>query len=283
LNFQNLPRDDKTVKTAILPKRGALSEFDYSQIEPRLFAYLSAKVLKDDSIAEWYRQGRDYYDELAAIVHDKPLEEVTKAERQDAKAWFLMSLYMAGPRKIAESVGISEKEAKAFYKAFHARLPQIKLISNPRPKRADVPWTPGAMERMYQRRGFLKTPFGNHIHAEQFGEHKLLNKWIQGTAAYVMKAAIVLVDRWLRESGLESRIVGTIHDSLVIDGPVSELALLHEHVPRLMIEAANAPAGDDINEWVPFAVDHDVSTTNWAAKIPYDEWVEAHQEVAVGR
>jgi DNA polymerase-1 len=270
------------VKTAILPKRGALSEFDYSQIEPRLFAYLSAKVLKDDSIAEWYRQGRDYYDELAGIVHAKPVDEVTKAERQDAKAWFLMSLYMAGPRKIAESVGISEKEAKAFYKSFHARLPQIKLISNPRPKSDRVTWSPGAMEQMYMRRGYLTTPFGTHIHLPKFEEHTVLNRWIQGTAAYIMKAALINVDRWIRESipAIESRMVGTIHDSIVMDGPVSELALLHEQVPRLMIEAADTPAGDDINAWVPFAVDHDVTTTNWAAKIPYDEWVEAHQEAA---
>jgi DNA polymerase I len=251
-----------------------LSEFDYSQIEPRIFGYFTAKALKDDTVATWYREGRDVYREIAAAVYGKPAEEITDDERQNGKIWFLMSLYGAGPKKVSEAVGMSYSEAKKFYLQFHEGLPQIKRLSNPKPKseRAMKHWTPGALERVYAKRGYLKTPLGMHLHAEQFGEFKLLNKLIQGTAAGVQKVAMIRVDDWIFSSGIESRMVSQVHDSLIFDGPVHEVPLLHEHVPQLMRE-------DWLTEVIPVEVDHEVSTTTWADKIPYDEWL-ATQEVA---
>lgn len=309
MNFQNIPRDLLVVKRAIIPKRGALSEFDYSQIEPRFFAYFAATALKDPTIADWYREGRDVYLEIAAKAYGKPTEEITKEERQEGKVWFLMSLYGAGPKKVAAEIGMPLAEAKAFYKAFHAGLPQIKGLSNPPPKNARYEWTPGAVERIYRRRGYLKTHHGMHLHAEQYGEHKLLNKLIQGSAALLMKAAIVRVHKWLRAGEalvweearediglwvtqdeyerlrevdvvpaarpLESRMVLTVHDSIMFDGPEHEVPILHEAVPPLMRE-------DWLHEVVPIEIDHDVTTTNWAEKVPYEEWVASRQEVIAG-
>ena len=289
MNFQNIPRDLKLVKQAFLPKRGALSEFDYSQIEPRYFGYFTAKGLRDETVATWYREGRDVYREIASAVYGRPSAEITDEERQQGKVWFLMSLYGAGPKKVAETVGMSYSDAKAFYLQFHDGLPQIKRLSNPKPQseRAMRFWQPGLIEQTYQRRGFLKTPHGRHLHAEQWGEHKLLNKLIQGSAADLMKAALIRVDDWLREGHvapvspgnkfvsrkyLESRMVSTIHDSILFDGPVHELPILHERVPELMRE-------DFLTEVIPIEVDHEVSTTTWADKINYDEWL-ATQEVA---
>jgi DNA polymerase-1 len=306
VNIQNIPRDLKLVKQAFLPKRGAFSFFDYSQIEPRFFGYFTAKALRDDTVATWYREGRDVYNEIAGLVYGKPAAEVTEDERQQGKVWFLMSLYMAGPRKISETVGMSYQEAKQFYLQFHERIPQIKRLSNPKPQseRAMRFWQPGSIEQVYSARGFLKTPHGRHLHAEQFGEHKLLNKLIQGSAADLMKAALIRVDAWLYGSKgwgqaregigawvtegdyaalkssaadvepmhLESRMVSTIHDEIIFDGPESEIPILHEHVPPLMRE-------DWLTEVIPIDVDHEVSTTTWADKIPYEEWL-ATQEVA---
>jgi len=274
MNFQNLPRDLKLVKQAFIPKRGAFSEFDYSQIEPRYFGYFVARSLNDSTIANWYRDGRDVYIEIAARAHGKEPEEITPEERQLGKVYFLMSLYGAGPRKVSETVGMSYQDAKAFYLRFHEGLPQIKRLSNPKPQseRAMRFWEPGAIERVYQKRGYLKTPHGRHLHAEQYGEHKLLNKLIQGSAADLMKAALIRVDAWIQESGVASRMVSTIHDSIVFDGPEHELPILHEHVPELMRE-------DWLTEVIPIEVDHEVSLETWADKIPYDEWL-ATQEVA---
>lgn len=263
------------MKPAFLSVRGALSEFDFSQIEPRIFGYYVARALKDDTIVTWYREGRDVYQEIASAVYSKPSEEITKEERQQGKVWFLMSLYGAGPKKIAAEVDMTVSEAKKFYLQFHEGLPQIKRLSNPKPKsdRAMKHWKPGAIERIYAKRGYLKTPDGVHLHAEPFGEFKLLNKLIQGTAARVQKHAMIAVDEWVYSNPeIESRLVSQVHDSFMFDGPVHEVPLLHERIPELL-------RPDWLTEVIPVDVDHEVSTTTWADKIPYDEWL-ATQEVA---
>lgn len=253
----------------ILPKRGAFSYFDYSQIEPRLFGYFTAK-LGDTSIADWYREGRDVYVEIAARALKKPAEAITESERQHGKVWFLMSLYGAGPKKVSEELEIPLGEAKKFYADFHEGLPQIRLMSNPTPRGGAHPnYEPGAIERIYAQRGHLKTPWGRHLHAEQWGEFKLLNKLIQGSAADLMKQALLKVDAWVQSADIESRMVLVIHDEIVFDGPESELPILHEHVPALM---SDFPA---ITAVIPISVDHEVSTTSWADKVDYDEWKES--------
>lgn len=233
-----------------------------------------AKALKDTTIADWYREGRDVYREIAGRALKKPAADVTDGERQDGKVWFLMSLYGAGPRKVSESLGISYDEALAFYKAFHEGLPQIRGLSNPPPRTQRRDYEPGEIERMIQKRGYLKTRHGRHLHVPEFGEHKMLNTLIQGSAADLMKASLIRVDEWLRSTDLETRMVSVIHDEIVFDGPESEVPILHEHVPALMRE-------DWLHEVVPIEVDHEVSTTTWAEKKSYEEWL-ATQEVFVG-
>lgn len=208
------------------------------------------------------------YREIAGRVFKKPSTEITDEERQDGKVWFLMSLYSAGPKKISEETGMSYAEALQFYKDFHEGIPQIKLLSNPKPRsqRAMRFWTPGGIERAYEKRGYIKSLGGRHLHAEEHGEHKLLNKLIQGSAADVMIAAILRVHRYLRDHPeIESRMVSVIHDELIFDGPEHEIPLLHDVIPSLMIEPR-------VIEFVPIEIDHEVSTTTWAEKKSYDEW-----------
>lgn len=257
------------MKRAFVPKRGAFVFADYSQIEPRLFAYFSAKGLGDTTVADWYREGRDVYREIAGKAMGKPASEITEEERQLGKVWFLMSLYGAGPRKMAAEIGMSEKEARDFYVAFHEGLPQIKGLSNPPPKNLNVLWTPGLVERSLRRRGYLKTPFGMHLHPEQYGEHKMLNKLIQGTAALVMKRALIRVDHALANRWafpLAARMVATIHDEIIFDAPPGEVDDLAMLVPGLMTDEP------EITTYVPLAVDIEVSTTSWAEKQSYEEW-----------
>lgn len=256
------------VRRAFVPKRGAFSAFDYQQIEPRLFGYYVSKGLGDTTVADWFREGRDFYKEIAGRVYAKAADEVTDAERQQGKVWFLMTLYSAGPRKISEATGMPYAEAKAFYLQFHERFPQIKALSNPPPPNWRADYVPGMIERTLKRRSYLKTPWGRHLHPEQWGEHKMLNKLIQGSAADLMKLAIIRVNQALLDEA-ESRLVLTVHDELVIDGPESEIDLLHEHVPRLMTSVP------EITEVVPLGVDHEVSLTNLAEKISYETWKES--------
>ena len=183
-----------------------------------------------------------------------------------------MSLYGAGPRKVGAEIGMGAAEAKEFYRAFHEGLPQIKGLSNPPPRSAWGDYVPGAIERVIARRGYLKTKHGRHLHVPEYGEHKMLNTLIQGQAADLMKASLLRVARWQRAAGLESRMVSVIHDEVIFAGPEAEIPDLHEAVPPLMRE-------DWLHEVVPIEVDHEVSVTNWAEKITYEEWF-ATQEVA---
>lgn len=268
MNFQNIPRDDKTVKKAILPKRGTFSFFDYKAIEPRLVAYYTAK-LGYPQFAEQIIAGIDPYTAVARMVTGK--EEVTAEERQVWKRVFLAILYGAGPKRIRETwieetkTEISMAEARRIYNKFHTNWPAVKALQS-------------AVIRQHEKNGHIKSVAGRHLHMEEFGDYKLANKLIQGSAFDVMLDALLRIDAWLREHPeIESRMVSTIHDEIMFDGPESEIELLHREIPRLMVH-------EEVDEVVPILVDHEVSLTNWGEKIDYDEWKEARGEghVALG-
>lgn len=246
------------------------------QIEPRMFAYYVATALGDDTVANWFREGRDFYTEIAAKVFEKTADDVTKSERDRGKVFYLMILYSAGPKKIARETGMPLAEAREFYQQFHEQFPWIKRLSNPPPSSARGwhDYQPGLIERVLKNRGYIKTPWGRHLHPEKWGEHKMLNKLIQGSSADLMKQAIVRVSTWLRESGwsdpLESKLVLTVHDELVVDGPEIEIPTLHEYIPALMID-------ERIDAVVPLGVDHEISLTNLAEKVSFEEWKESSE------
>lgn len=247
-------------------------EADYSQIEPRIFGYYCATGLGDDMVADWYREGRDLYYEIAGQVYGKPADEITKSERQQGKAWFLMSLYGAGPTKIARETGMNVSDAKKFYVQFHDALPQIKRLSNPTPKPGSRAWdfyTPGLVERQLKRKGYLTTPWGRHQHPEKFGEFKMLNRIIQGSAADYMKAALRRVARWQRERGVEGRMILTIHDSILADLPRDELEVWATEVPPLMVTPDEI--AESITKVIPIEVGVEASFTSWADKRPLEE------------
>lgn len=280
MNFQNVPARNaeqaEAIRRAFVPKRGAFSSFDYMQIEPRMFAYYVATALGDDTVANWFREGRDFYTEIAGKVFEKPAEEVTKGERDQGKVFYLMILYSAGPKKISRETGMPLAEAREFYQQFHEQFPWIKRLSNPPPSSARGwhDYQPGLIERVLKNRGYIKTPWGRHLHPEKWGEHKMLNKLIQGSSADLMKQAIVKTARLLREvqeltgPPFESRLVLTVHDELVFDGPEDEIEALHELVPPLMID-------ERIDAVVPLGVDHEISLNNLAEKVSFEEWKEA--------
>lgn len=274
MNYQNIPRDLKVVKRAFVPKQGALSFFDYAQIEPRLTGYFAAKIGFPE-FAEQLRAGVDPYTAVARLVTEK--EEVTDEERQTWKRAYLSLLYGGGVKTIQEQFAIPAAQAKAMIKTFHRNWPAVGELQD-------------AVLRAHRRRGYIVGLDGRHLHMEQYGEHKLLNKLIQGSAAAVMSAAVVAVDEWLgqddlaeaisgvrlrssrppkgRGTGIKSHMVSVIHDELILDGPEDELPALHAHVPPLM------DVYPEVSEVVPILVDHEVSVTTWADKEPYDEWLQ---------
>ena len=262
MNLQNVLRDDPTVKRAFIPKRegGVLAEFDYSQIEPRLFGYFTAK-LGLTRVAEMYRAGMDVYAEMAA----KTLQtsEVTKKQRQDFKTFFLMLLYSAGPRKISEEMDMPYKQALDYYRAFHDAWPEVRLLSNPAPRKPYPGYERGAIERALARKGHLTLLDGRPSVPEPWGEFKMLNKLIQGSAAVVMKRALVRVHKHTKDWPHYAHPILTVHDQILMDAMPDELPMLAVEIPKLMDEPL-------INDIVPVVVEMKWSDVSWADVKEYE-------------
>jgi DNA polymerase-1 len=258
MNLQNIPRDDLTIKRAIIPKLGALSFFDYSAIEPRLFAYYAAQM-GHPQMAKMVNDGIDPYTAVASLIEQK--EDITKEERQHWKVFFLSLMYGGGKNTIMDQFHCSRAEAGKMVNQFHENFPAVRSLQD-------------TVARVSARRGYIVGIDGRHLHPEPYGEHKMLNKLIQGGAAGIMKQAIVRTHNWMQHDldgtgePVQSQIISVVHDELQLDGPESELPMLNEWVPRLM-------RNYEVHNVVPVEVDHEVSTTSWADKVPYDEWKEA--------
>lgn len=230
-----------------------ISDLDFSKIEPRLLAYFASKK-GDDTLAGYLRAGRDPYRAVVSEMYAKTEDELTDREYKDGKILFLSLIYGGGVRTIREQFGLEHKDAKRRINQFHDAWPIVRELQD------DV-------VRIANRRGYIKTPWGRRLHLEEFGEHKLLNKLIQGSAAHALKRALIRTSRFLAEHPeIESHMILTIHDSIDFDGPAEEAAFLHEHVPGLMTDEPL------IQSVVPLLVEHEISPLNWAEHMPYDEW-----------
>jgi len=259
VNFQNIPRDDKVVKRAFVPRDGnVLHFFDYKQIEPRLLAYFAAKK-GDPALAQRIRDGYDPYTAILTSIYG---ENITEAQRQEGKILFLSLMYGGGVKTVMLQFGVSAAEAKKMIRNFHASLPVVRRLQD------GVVATAAA-------RGYIRTPWGRHLHLEEYGEHKLLNKLIQGSAAHLMKRAMLAVDDALQGAVTEwagGGIMGlsVVHDELILEGPHSEAKRMHDTIPFLMTDVA---LGDtDIGSVVPILVDHEVASTSMADKRSYEDY-----------
>jgi DNA polymerase-1 len=173
---------------------------------------------------------------------------------------YLSLLYGGGVRTIQLQFGNTASEAKSIINTFHKNWPAVRELQS-------------RVQAAHRKRGYIVGVDGRHLHMEEFGEHKLLNKLIQGSAAGLIKQAIRNVHKHLRaDPDMASRMVSVVHDELIFDGPEDEVDELHIHVPPLMI------VRHDIHEIVPILVDHEVSVTSWADKQDYAEWRAAVRE-----
>lgn len=253
MNWQNIPADLKVVRRAIIPKHPdwVISSFDYSKIEPRLLAYFASKK-GDDTLADYLRQGIDPYRAVIGPMYGKKPEELTEREYKDGKILFLSLVYGAGKRSVIAAFGVTPGEAKKRIDNFHSTWPIVRRLND------DI-------VRVCNRRGYVRTPWGRPLRLEQYGEHKMLNKLVQGSAAHMLKRSLIRVDEWLESQDLASHMILNVHDEIDFDGPADEVAYLHEHIPALMSEELIAPV-------VPILVDHEVSPSNWSEKLDFNDW-----------
>lgn len=246
MNFQNIPRSDKVVKAAFIPKLDAFMFFDYKQIEPRLLAFYLHSI-GDTTLTDVLNTGVDTYTAIVRGIYRK--EDLTDEERQTGKVLFLSLMYGGGIGTVMRQFGVAAPQAKRMVDEFHSAWPGVRLLA-------------AAIEQRIARRGYITTLYGRHLHPES--PHKAINALIQGCAADIMRHALIKVHNGLREDCLHAHMVSVIHDEIIIDAPMDELPILAEKVPQWM-------DCERVSKVVPIFVDIEWSTTTWADKQPYQE------------
>ncbi|WP_369348893.1 DNA polymerase I [Stenotrophomonas sp. JAG2] len=254
-NLQNIPirtEDGRRIRRAfVAPPGRKILACDYSQIELRIMAHLS----EDPGLVRAFEQGVDVHRATAAEVFSRPLDEVTSNERRAAKAINFGLMYGMSAFGLARNLGIDRGQAQDYVALYFSRYPGVRDF----------------MERMRQQareQGYVETLFGrrlylNDINARNQGlragaERAAINAPMQGTAADIIKRAMVNVDSWLQDHGDQAKMILQVHDELVFETESGFLDTLRLKVVELMSSAAELR--------VPLVVDAGVG----------DNWDEAH-------
>lgn len=268
MNVQNIPRDDKVVKQAFVPKLDAFLFADYPNIEAKLLAYYLERI-GFPSMADFFREDPlgDLHVKTASMMYGIPESEVTDVERQPAKRCNFSIIYGGGiPTLIDQGVAKDAKEAVSILKRYHGAWPGIGWHSKREPA---APHTlNGRIIATVKARktatepGYITTLWGRHLHPRS--EHSALNALVQGCAADLLKWALVNIHRFTVENDLRSHLVNQVHDEVMLDVTEDELPLLAYEVPGLMTY-------EPVNKLVPIRPDPEVSYTTWADKAPIIE------------
>ena len=235
-NLQNIPvrmELGRQIRKVFVPKEGYIfTDADYSQIELRILAHMSG----DERLIEAYRESRDIHATTASQVFHVPLEEVTPLQRRNAKAVNFGIVYGISAFGLSEDLSISRKEAKEYIERYFETYPKVKEFLDSLVKQGKEQ---GYVTTLYGRRRPIPEFKSSNFMQRQFGERVAMNSPIQGTAADIMKIAMIAIDRELRKRGLSSRIVLQIHDELLIETAENEVEEVKEILTDKMKHAAN--------------------------------------------
>ncbi|MCC7257951.1 MAG: DNA polymerase I, partial [Gammaproteobacteria bacterium] len=234
-NLQNIPirtEAGRRIRQAFVAPPGCvLVAADYSQIELRIMAHISG----DEGLLAAFAEDRDIHQATAAEVFGVALEAVTTDQRRSAKAINFGLIYGMSAFGLARQLGIGQKEAQGYVDLYFARYPGVKAYMD-------------RTRREARERGYVETVFGRRLYLQdidarqaarrQYAERSAINAPMQGTAADIIKKAMIAVDAWLRDSGTAAHLTMQVHDELVLEvADGARAAVLHE-LPRLMSGAA---------------------------------------------
>ena len=234
-NLQNIPvrmELGREIRKVFVPEEGyVFVDADYSQIELRILASLSA----DQRLIEAYGQAQDIHAITASQVFHIPLEEVTPLQRRNAKAVNFGIVYGISAFGLGEDLSVSRKEAQEYIDLYFQTYPGVKayldqLVAEGKEK--------GYVRTLYGRRRPIPELKSSNFMQRSFGERVAMNSPIQGTAADVMKIAMIGVDQELEKRGLRSRIVLQVHDELLIETWKEETQIVKEILEDKMKHAA---------------------------------------------
>lgn len=221
-NLQNIPvrtEDGREIRRLFRPDKAAgydyLMSADYSQIELRILAHLS----EDKSFLAAFNSGEDIHARTAAEVFGRPIEEVTPEERRRAKAVNFGIVYGISDFGLAKSIGCSRKEAAAYIEQYFAKCPDIRKFLD---ETVAAARRTGRVETAFGRQRDLPEIRSNNFNRRSNAERMAMNTPIQGTAADVIKLAMIAAHRAIKEAGLKSRLLLQVHDELVLEVPAKE-------------------------------------------------------------
>lgn len=229
-NLQNIPtrtEQGKQIKKAFKAQKGHIFiDADYSQIELRILAHIS----KDKNMREAFLNEEDIHKQVASKVFDVPLEEVTKEQRTAAKAVNFGIVYGISGFGLAEQLGISRKKAEQYIEQYLEKYKGVKEFMDRIVEKAKEQ---GYVETLFHRRRYIPELSSNNYMVRQFGARAAMNTPIQGTAADIMKIAMIEVNKKLEEEKLNAKLILQIHDELLIECKIEE----KEEVKKILKES----------------------------------------------
>ncbi len=235
-NLQNIPTRmelGKRLRKVFVPDDGKVYiDADYSQIELRVLAHLS----KDKHMIEAFNNGEDIHKQAASKVLHKPIDEVTKEERSSAKAVNFGIVYGISDFGLASQLGISRKEAKAYIEQY---LEEYSGVNNYMQNIVEEAKEKGYAVTLFGRRRYIKELSSNNYMVREFGKRAAMNTPIQGTAADIMKIAMIKVHDELQKQNLKAKIVLQVHDEMMIEAPIEEKEKVKKILKENMESAAD--------------------------------------------
>jgi len=254
-NLQNIPirsAEGRRIRQAfVAPKGYKLLAADYSQIELRIMAHLA----QDPGLLDAFRHDLDVHRATAAEVFGVTLDEVTTDQRRSAKAINFGLIYGMSAFGLAKQIGVDRKQSQAYIDRYVARYPGVlAYMERTREQAAQQ----GYVETLFGRRLYLPDINAKNQGLRKGAERTAINAPMQGTAADIIKRAMIAVDAWLSESGLDAKVILQVHDELVLEVREDLVEQVREQIKPLMGSAAELA--------VPLLVEVGVG----------DNWDEAH-------
>jgi DNA polymerase-1 len=235
-NLQNIPirsEEGRRIRQAFVARKGCvLLAADYSQIELRIMAHLSG----DEGLLGAFAEDRDIHQATAAEVFDTPLAEVTKDQRRSAKAINFGLIYGMSAFGLARQLGISREEAQRYVDLYFLRYPGVKAYMERTRAQAREQ---GYVETVFGRRLYLPDIRARQQAQRQYAERSAINAPMQGTAADIIKRAMISTDAWLQQSDTGARLIMQVHDELVLEVPAEHLPVVRTEIVALMSAAAD--------------------------------------------
>jgi DNA polymerase-1 len=247
-NLQNIPvrlELGRELRKVFIPEneKFCFLDADYSQIELRVLAHIAG----DETLIHAFRNDQDIHRLTASQVFHVPFDEVTPLQRSNAKAVNFGIVYGIGAFSLSQDLGISRKEAEQYIAAYFAKYPNIKKYLNETIANAGEQ---GYVSTLWNRRRAMPELKSNNFIQRSFGERVAMNMPIQGSAADIIKIAMVQVHKALKEGGYRSRLILQVHDELLIETYLEEKEAVAKILKEKMEQAANlsVPLDVDVHE-----------------------------------